>query len=83
LPSEMKFQKIQVECRSGYKANEYPVSFVFEGRRLEVAEIVDRWYEGGLDPVKPVTDFFKVRLDDGRIFILKYAGHLDQWFIRC
>ncbi len=72
----------KVECRSGYKANEYPVAFVFDGDRLEVAEIVHRWYEGGLDPKKPVMDYFRIKTDDGRTFILKYAGHLDQWFIR-
>jgi len=83
LPSEIKHQKIQVECHSGYKANEYPVAFVLEGRQTKISEIVDRWYEGGLDPDKPVMDYFKVRLDDGRIFILEYAGHLDQWFTRC
>ncbi len=83
MPSEIKYRKIQVECRSGYKANEYPVAFVFEGTRQEVTEVVDRWYEGGLDPEKPVMDYFKVKLNDGRIFILKYSGHLDQWFVQC
>ncbi len=78
-----KYEEIQVECRSGYKANEYPVAFVFQGRRLEVPEIVDRWYEGGKDPEKPVIDYFKVKTDDGRTCILMYSGHLDQWFIRC
>ncbi len=83
MPSKIEFEETQVECRSGYKINEYPLAFVFEGRRLEVAEIADRWYEGGLDPEKPVMNYFKVCLDDGRIFILKYSSHLDQWFVRC
>jgi len=72
LPSKHEFQKTQVECRSRYKADEYPVAFVFEGARLEAAEIVDRWYEGGLDPEQPVIDYFRVRSEDGRIFMLKY-----------
>ncbi len=83
LPSKIEFEKTQVEYHSGYKASEYPLAFVYQDRRLEVAEIVDRWYEGGLDPEKPVINYFKIRLDDGRIFILKYAARLDQWFIRC
>lgn len=82
MPSEVKSEKIQVECHSGYKANEHPVAFDFDGRRMEVAEILDRWYEGGLDPEKPVMDYFRVKTKDGRIFILKYVAHLDQWFIR-
>ena len=82
MPSKHEFEKIQVECRSGHKANEYPVAFVSRGERLEVAEIVDRWYEGGIDPEQAVIDYFRVRSEDGRAFILMYAGHLDQWFIR-
>ena len=46
----MEHEKIQVECRSGYKVNEYPLAFVFQDERLEVSEILDRWYEGGMDP---------------------------------
>lgn len=83
LPSKIEFEKTQVECRSGYKANEYPVAFVFQGARLEIAETVDRWYEGGIDPEQPVIDYFRVRSEVGRTFILMYAGHLDQWFVRC
>ncbi len=42
---------------------------------------MDSWYEGGLDPKKPVMDYFRVKTKEGRMFILKYAGLLDQWFI--
>ena len=82
MPSKHEFQKTRVECRSGHKADEYPVAFVFEGARLEAAKIIARWYEGGVDPKQPVIDYFRIRSEDGRIFILMYAGHLDQWFIR-
>jgi hypothetical protein len=43
-------QHIQVEAYSGYKANERPVAFIFHGRRWEISEILDRWYEGGVNP---------------------------------
>lgn len=82
MTSEMEYEEVQVECRSGYKVNEYPLAFVFQGKRMEVAEIVDRWYEGGLDPERPVIDYFRVKTADGSTFILMYASHLDQWFIR-
>ena len=78
---KMGYEKIFVECRSGYKVNEYPVAFDFKGGRKEVTEILDRWYQGGLDPETQTIDYFKVKTDDGSTFILMYAGHLDQWFI--
>jgi len=43
----MPYEKVEVECYSGYKANERPVAVEFEERRWEVSEIIDRWYEGG------------------------------------
>ncbi len=78
----MKLEPVIVQCHSGYKVNEYPVAFVFQDQHQEVVEIVDRWYEGGTTPDKPVMDYYKVKTDQGAIFILMYAGHLDQWFLR-
>jgi len=78
----MEYGRIPVECRSGYKVNEYPVAFTFQGRRWEVSEIMDRWYEGGIKSERPVMDYFKVITPEGRVFVLIYAGHLDAWFIR-
>ena len=78
----MEYERIQVECRSGYKINEYPVAFIFQGRRWEVSEILDRWYEGGVKSERPIIDYFRIKTKEGRVFILMYAGHLDEWFIR-
>jgi hypothetical protein len=76
------FEPIEVECCSGYKVNERPVAFTFLGRRREVSEILDRWYEGGINPDQPVIDYFKVKTNEGSIFILRYAARSDAWSIR-
>lgn len=44
---------IRVECHSGYRAEEYPEAFHMEGRRFEVTEILDLWYQGGAEPAVP------------------------------
>jgi len=67
----MAYETIKVECYSGYRVNERPVAFTFQDRHWEVREIVDRWYEGGIDPSRPEIRYFKVRTTDGRIFLLK------------
>lgn len=74
-------QHIQVEAYSGYKANERPVAFVFQGRRWEISEILDRWYEGGLNPEQPVVDYFKVKTADGSVFILRHEAKTDAWTV--
>jgi hypothetical protein len=74
-------QHIEVEAYSGYKANERPVAFIFQGRRWEISEILDRWYEGGVNPEQLVVDYFKVKTSDGSVFILRYEAEAEEWTI--
>ena len=73
------YKEIQVECYSGFKANERPVSFTYQGERRIIEEIVDRWYDGGLDSGRSVIDYFKVRTADGKVYLLRYQSELDEW----
>jgi hypothetical protein len=75
----LDYKEVKVECYSGYKANERPVAFTYQCDRLEANEIVDRWYEGGLDCSKPVIDYFRVRDRDGNIYLLRYQRDLNFW----
>jgi hypothetical protein len=80
--TRMPYESIDVECYSGYRANERPVAFTLQDRRWQVEEILDRWYEGGLHPSEPPLDYFKVRTTEGRIFLLRYNSLFDAWAIR-
>lgn len=77
-----EYQEIQVECYSGFKANERPVAFTDKGERLDIEEIVDRWYEGGLDSSRLVIDYFKVKATDGNVYLLRYQSGSDTWSLR-
>jgi hypothetical protein len=56
--------RLDVECYSGRKADEKPVRFSLHGHAYAVEEVVDQWY--GTD-----STFFKVRADDGNLYILR------------
>ena len=73
--------QIKVECHSGYKADEYPVRFCYENLHFEIEEIVDRWYQGDLNPEFPATNYFKVQTTDKKNFILKHEINRDRWFL--
>jgi hypothetical protein len=75
------YEQVQVECYSGYKSNERPVAFTYRGSRLEIAEILDRWYEGGLDADRPQIDYFKVKTSAGQVFRLQYLSLFDAWSV--
>ena len=78
----MQFEEIPVECYSGYKSNERPTAFSYRGRRREIAEILDRWYEGGRTQGSPDIDYFKVRTTEGQVFMLRYLSLFNAWSIR-
>ena len=71
---------ISVECHAGYKADEYPKSFVWNDICFEVVEIVDRWYEAYSNPGQ-TTNYFKVRTNLAGNNMLKYESESDQWFL--
>ena len=75
---DLHIKPIQVESYSGYKANERPVAFIYQDKRWEISEIPDRWYEGGIEPERPVVDYFKVKAH-GEVFIIRYAAETDEW----
>jgi hypothetical protein len=77
----MDFEAIKVECYSGYKVNERPVAFVFEGKRWHIVDIIDRWYEGEIEPGRPAMDYFKVRTAVGNVFLLRYNSLFDAWAV--
>lgn len=60
--------RVDVECYSGYRADERPLRFTLSAptssRTYQVRELLDRWY--GEDDL-----FFKVRADDGNVYILR------------
>lgn len=59
--------KLEVECHSGRKANERPVRFRLDGREYLIEEVLDQWYGPG-------DEFFKVRADDGNLYILRHES---------
>ena len=61
-----------VETYSGYKADERPVGFRLEGRRIGVREILDRWH--GVDHA-----YFKVIGEDGTLYIMRQDLLSDTW----
>ena len=57
---------VQVECYAGHKAEERPVRFHLDDHDYLVEEVLDQWYG-------PNDSYFKVRADDGNLYILRRA----------
>jgi hypothetical protein len=64
--------RLHVETYAGHRADESPRAFSLGARRVEIVEELDRWLD-------PEHRYFKVRDDDGDIYILRYDVPSDAW----
>jgi hypothetical protein len=69
------WKSTEVRCLAGYRANERPISFLEEERRIGIRTILDSWRE-------PDYVCFKVETEDSRVYDLRYHEHDDYWQVR-
>ena len=65
---------VEVECYAGYRADERPLRLRLGEQSFEVAEVEDRWYSPG-------ETFFRVRLANGDMYVLRHVEAQDTWSI--
>ena len=63
---------VRVECYAGHRGEESPRRFFLGERRVEVAEVLDRW-------LAPDHSYFKVKGDDGALYILQHDEVTNAW----
>jgi hypothetical protein len=66
---------VKVDCYAGYRDEETPRRFELDGRWVEVVEVIDRWF--GVD-----HRYFKVRGDDGAVYLLRYDNETERWELK-
>lgn len=69
------WRRAEVRCYSGYKADEYPIYLKNAGKWLRIIEILDRWYD-------PHNNYFKVKAETGKTYLLKWYLEEDTWWTR-
>ncbi|MCF6155341.1 MAG: hypothetical protein E3K36_08830 [Candidatus Brocadia sp.] len=75
----MKLHDIQVCTYSGYKADERPLRFIFEGKTHKIKEILSQTYEE--IPDRGRRRRFTIKTDEGLIFKILYDESQDRWFM--
>jgi len=64
--------QVQVEHRTDHLGVEIPMRFRFDGREIEIVEIVDQWYG-------PDYRYFKIKGNDGNLCILRFDEGRVEW----
>jgi hypothetical protein len=65
-------KRVEVECYAGYRANERPIRLILDERTLEIVEVEDRWHSPG-------ETYFRVRVEGGGRYVLRYVEAQDVW----
>jgi hypothetical protein len=63
---------IEVDCYAGYRGEQTPRTLRLDDRCIEVDQVVDQW-------LAPGHRYFKVRGDDGHIYIIRHDGQSGEW----
>jgi len=77
----MIFEIVEVQTYSGAAADERPVSFFFNNKKVMIDEIVDRWYESGEKAGGLVYHYFKIHASEKQIFLLRQNVNRDVWSV--
>lgn len=64
--------RIRVDCYSGYRGEETPKRAYFDGRHIDVVEVLDRW-------LSPDHRYFKVMGSDEAVYIIRHDIPEDIW----
>lgn len=62
----------RVECYAGHQPDSEPRCLHIGGRQVAVTEIIDRWLD-------PRHRYFKLRGDDGGIYLIRHDTAGDRW----
>lgn len=68
----MVMEKLRVESFSGFKAEERPLRFFVDQRKVEIISIDKSW-------VTPEGKYFHVLGDDGYLYVLEYKEADESW----
>ncbi|MDA8230050.1 MAG: hypothetical protein M0006_01790 [Magnetospirillum sp.] len=63
---------VRVECYAGHRGEETPRRFSFDGRVIEIVQVLDAW-------LAPDHRYFKVRGDDAACYILRHDVPAARW----
>jgi hypothetical protein len=64
--------KIDLDCYAGYRGEETPRVLHLGDRRVEVTDVLDRWFA-------PEHRYFKVRGEDGALYLLRHDAASGRW----
>lgn len=75
----MRLERIVVTTRNHYTGAQEPVELQWRGRYYRVVAVEDRWYEGFVAAHRVPMRYYRVLVDTGERFLVRYHELFDTW----
>ena len=76
----MERRKVEVTAYAGYRSGEKPRSFVLEGQKISVEEIISQWVEEAAED-KQQKRCFRFKGNDRANYLLSYIEQTGEWYL--
>ncbi|HOS97615.1 MAG TPA: hypothetical protein PLR71_08530 [Deltaproteobacteria bacterium] len=77
----MRFSPSRVKTFDSHKSPGQPVWFECRGRGLEIDEVLEHWSEAYRDPSFFPDEYYKVRAEDTKVYLLRYSHLFKSWWV--
>ena len=77
----MRLERITVSTRDEYCGAQQPEALEWRGRRYRVVSVEDRWYEGFAASHRVPMRYYRLLVDTGERFLVRYHELFDAWSI--
>ncbi len=75
----MRLERIEVTTRNHYSGAQEPMELKWRGRRYRVVAVEDRWYEGFMASHRVPMRYYRVLVDTGERFLVRYHELFEAW----
>ncbi len=75
----MRLERITVTTRDESFGAQEPTALEWRGRRYRVVAVEDRWYEGFVASHRVPMRYYRVLVDTGERFLVRYHELFDAW----
>lgn len=75
----MRLERIVVTTRNHYTGAQEPLQLQWRGQWYRVVAVEDRWYEGFVASHRVPMRYYRVLVDTGERFLVRYHELFDTW----
>ncbi|HPR55509.1 MAG TPA: hypothetical protein PLV84_10305 [Deltaproteobacteria bacterium] len=78
----MRFRHTRVKTFDSSRHPGQPVWFEYNGKGLEIEDVLERWSEAYQDPSFFPDEYYRVEASDRHVYLLRYSTLFKSWWVK-